>query len=141
MSWGATGLPHAGHVAAVMTSDTKRRCCRRALDTRADSPTSRYSTPFSASRSAVDGSNRGEEDRFRLELAQPVVDRHREDHLRRPLQLGVDGLAPEPSRVLVRIPATAEVEMVLPDAVKVEASDAFVDRVESIFGTRTVRFA
>jgi DNA polymerase-3 subunit alpha len=46
-----------------------------------------------------------------------------------------------PVRLTVRIPSTAEVEMELPGAIKVEACDALVDRVESIFGSRVVRFA
>jgi hypothetical protein len=41
----------------------------------------------------------------------------------------------------VRIPNTAEVELELPPAIRVEASDAFVDRVEAIFGNGVLRFA
>ena len=43
--------------------------------------------------------------------------------------------------VRVRIPGTAEVELELPEAVKLAASDAMIDMVESIFGRGSVRLA
>ncbi|MFO0725227.1 MAG: DNA polymerase III subunit alpha [Myxococcota bacterium] len=43
--------------------------------------------------------------------------------------------------VRVRIPSTAEVELELPDEVRVQASDALVDGIESLFGRGSVRFA
>jgi DNA polymerase-3 subunit alpha len=46
-----------------------------------------------------------------------------------------------PVRMTVRIPNTAEVEMELPSSIRIEATDAMVDRVEAIFGLGVVRFA
>jgi DNA polymerase-3 subunit alpha len=46
-----------------------------------------------------------------------------------------------PVRMTVRIPHTAEVELDLPGSIRIEASDALVDRVEAIFGTGVIRFA
>ncbi|MCC7385720.1 MAG: DNA polymerase III subunit alpha [Deltaproteobacteria bacterium] len=43
--------------------------------------------------------------------------------------------------IKVRIPATAEVEMQLPEQVRVDACDGLVDQLESLFGRRAVRFA
>jgi len=40
----------------------------------------------------------------------------------------------------VKIPGTAEVEMELPDTLKLAASDAVIDGVEALFGRGCVRF-
>jgi DNA polymerase III subunit alpha len=44
-------------------------------------------------------------------------------------------------QIKVRIPDTAEVELELPDTIRVSASDDLIDRVESIFGRGVVRCA
>ena len=63
------------------------------------------------------------------------------DRMGRLKQVLLESPGPCRTQLRVRIPEVAEVDIELPDSIKVSPNDALVDRVEALFGRGVVRFA